>query len=619
LQQQLFASDGVANEFFGNAVSINGDTIVIGDSLDDIGTKGQQGSVYVYGRSGASWIQQQKLTAGDGNAGDEFGHSVAIATTGDMIVVGAHGNDTGSAGSIYLFTQSGTSWIQQQQLIAGDYLFGDQLGWSVAISGSTVVSGDRLNGGINAGAVYIFGVANNLPVASDDTGTTTEDTAVTIPVLGNDTDPDVGNTLTVTSVTQGSNGSVTNHGDGTVTYTPNANFNGTDSFTYTVSDSNGGTDTATVAVTITAVNDAPSAMDDAATTIEDMPVTISALDNDTDVEGNTLTVSGVTQPANGSVIINANGTLTYTPTVNFNGSDLFGYVVNDGNGGGGSATVGVTVTAVNDVPVAGSDNYSVNEDTPLNMAAPGLLGNDNDVDSSGLSAVLVSGPANGELSLNANGSLSYTPSANFNGSDSFTYRVSDGAADSNTATVTITVNPVNDPPDAVNDSASTNQYTAVVISVLSNDTDIEGHTLTVVGVTQGANGAVLINPNGTVTYTPNANFSGGDSFTYTLSDGNGGTDTASVSLTLILVNQRPVANTGGPYSVDEGSSVTVTATGSDPEGGALLFAWDLDDNGSFETPGQSASFSAAGVLRQNSIRPVFSMTSSGCSPFVPVM
>ena len=155
-------------------------------------------------------------------------------------------------------------------------------------------------------------------------------------------------------MTQGANGTVTFAG-GSVTYTPNANFNGSDSFTYTVSDGNGGTDTATVNVTVNPVNDAPVANNDSATTDEDTPVTVNVVANDTDVEGDTLTVSAVTQGANGTVTF-AGGCVTYTPNGNFNGSDSFTYTVSDGNGGTDTATVNVTVNPVNDAPVAADDS-----------------------------------------------------------------------------------------------------------------------------------------------------------------------------------------------------------------------------------------------------------------------
>ncbi|HEY5838344.1 MAG TPA: Ig-like domain-containing protein [Pyrinomonadaceae bacterium] len=391
------------------------------------------------------------------------------------------------------------------------------------------------NGGTDTTTVNVTVTpVNDAPAAVDDQANTDEDTAVQIAVRANDADVDGGDALTVVAVAQGTSGAVVINPDGTVSYTPNANFNGSDSFTYTIEDGNGGSSSATVNVTIAPINDPPDAVNDTASVQEDSGVNaINVLVNDSFAPdtGETLTVTAVTQGASGAVAITGAGTgVSYTPNGNFNGSDAFDYTISDGSGGTDTATVTITANAVNDAPVAVNDSYSTNEDNPLVVGAAGVLSNDSDVDGDALTAALISGPSNGALMLNPNGSFTYTPAANFFGTDSFTYKVGDGALDSNTATVTITINAVNDPPDALNDSATTNQNTAIAISVLANDTDVEGHTLTVTAVTQGANGGVIINPDGTVTYTPNAGFSGADSFTYTISDGFGGSDTSTVNV-----------------------------------------------------------------------------------------
>ena len=207
-------------------------------------------------------------------------------------------------------------------------------------------------------------LVNNPPVAEDDAATTDEDNPVTVAapgVLDNDSDPDVGDTLTVTAVdTSGTVGLVNGWAaDGSFTYNPNGQFeylqagsSTTDSFTYTVSDSDGGTDTATVTVTINGVsdNDPPVAVNDTATTPEDTPITIDVLNNDSDVDGDTLIVDSVTQGTNGSVINNGSN-VTYTPVLGFNGTDSFNYTVSDGNGGTDTATVTINVT-VTEMPAS---------------------------------------------------------------------------------------------------------------------------------------------------------------------------------------------------------------------------------------------------------------------------
>ena len=184
-------------------------------------------------------------------------------------------------------------------------------------------------------------------------------------------------------------------------------------------------------------------------------------------------------------------------------------------------------------PVAVNDDYTTDEDITLNVAAPGVLDNDTDPNNDPLTAVLVDDVTNGTLTLNTDGSFSYTPNANFNGSDSFTYKANDGTFDSNVATVNITIAAVNDNPDAVNDSATVNKNSSGVIFILLNDTDVDGDSLTVISFTQPSHGTVSYSTrNRNFRYTPTKGFTGTDTFTYTISDGHGGTDTATVTITV---------------------------------------------------------------------------------------
>ena len=159
-QAQLTAGDGAAGDYFGYSVALAGDTALVGAYADDVGATDDQGSAYVFTRSGTSWSQQAQLTAGDGAAGDCFGYSVALA--GDTALVGAYVNDVGAAvdqGSAYVFTRSGATWSQQAQLTAGDGAAGDYFGYSVALAGDTALVGAYLNDvGANAdqGSAYVF-------------------------------------------------------------------------------------------------------------------------------------------------------------------------------------------------------------------------------------------------------------------------------------------------------------------------------------------------------------------------------------------------------------------------------------------------------------------------------
>src|SRR5882724_8272968 len=398
---------------------------------------------------------------------------------------------------------------------------------------------------------------NDPPVAvNDDPVTTAEDTAVIVTVLGNDTDVD-GDALTVSSASA-LHGTVVINDNGTLTYTPAANYNGPDTISYTANDGTVDSNVATVAVTVTPVNDAPVAVnDDPVTTAEDTAVIVTVLGNDTDVDGDALTVSHASA-LHGTVVINDDGTLTYTPAANYNGPDTISYTANDGTVDSNAATVAVTVTPVNDPPVAVDDSVTTAEDTPILVS---MLANDTDTEKDPLTAVIVSGPTHGTLTVNADGGYVYTPNADYNGSDSFTYKANDGAADSNVATVSITVTAVNDAPVAHNDSLSGAEDTTFQIaaaSLLGNDTDADHDPLTIASVGPAAHGTVTLNQDGSVSYAPGSNYNGPDSFAYTVSDGHGGTSSAQVSLTVTPVNDPPVANNDS-YHVTQGNVLSVNA------------------------------------------------------------
>jgi len=401
---------------------------------------------------------------------------------------------------------------------------------------------------------------NDPPVASGDYWGVSEDEPGILPVLFNDTDLD-GDALTIVSVIQPGQGEIQINPDQTLTYTPPLNFTGETTFTYTISDNNGGTASSTEYIYVNPVNDPPVANADAATVPEDGMVNVAVLANDTDVENNVLTVASVTQGSHGSVVINPDKTVKYTPAANYGGSDSFTYTVSDGNGGSATGTVTITVTSVNDAPVANADSATVAEDGSVDIS---VLANDTDADGDTLSVSSVTQGAHGTVVINPDKTVKYTPAESYNGSDSFTYTASDGNGGSATGTVTITVTPVNDAPVASADSATVAEDGTVNVTVLGNDTDLDGDTLSVASVTQGAHGAVVINPDKTVRYTPAANYNGSDSFTYTISDGNGGTSSAAVAFNVTAVNDAPVS-VNDTATVVAGSAVTVSVLANDSD------------------------------------------------------
>ncbi|MBD2311394.1 DUF4347 domain-containing protein [Desertifilum sp. FACHB-1129] len=356
---------------------------------------------------------------------------------------------------------------------------------------------------------------------------------------------------------------------------------------------------ATLGSFIVRLNQPPVANDNSysvnANSILTVPVATGVLSNDSDPENDPLSAILETAPANGNLTLNADGSFSYTPNPNFTGSDRFTYRANDGSLNSNLATVILTVDSVNQPPVANDNSYSVNANSILTVpVATGVLSNDTDPENDPLSAILETAPANGNLTLNADGSFSYTPNPNFTGSDRFTYRANDGSLNSNLATVTLTVDSVNQPPVANENEYTLNQNTVLAVNVadgvLSNDTDPENDPLSAILVSNPTNGTLTLNPDGSFTYTPNPDFSGTDSFTYLANDGTNDSNIVTVSLTVnpVAANTPPTlvlpiadqtANINQPFSLDisgnftdaDGDTLTYTAQGL-PEGLTL----DLD-------------------------------------------
>jgi len=323
---------------------------------------------------------------------------------------------------------------------------------------------------------------NDAPVASNGSASGNEDTVISGTLSASDVD---GDSLTFSPATQAAHGSVTVNANGTFSYTPNANFNGTDSFTFKANDGSLNSNTATINLTVNPVNDAPAAQNGSASGSEDTVITgtLSA----SDIDSASLTFSLASQSSHGSVTVNANGTFSYTPNANYNGTDGFTFRANDGSLNSNAATVTLTINPVNDAPVAQNGAASGNEDSTIN----GILAAD-DVDGDSLTFTPVSRPSHGSVTVNANGTFSYTPDANYSGSDSFTFKANDGLVDSNVATARLTIDPVNDAPVIVSDggadsaSLSIAENTAAVTTVAATDVDSGLLTYSIVGGSDAA-------------------------------------------------------------------------------------------------------------------------------------
>jgi hypothetical protein len=410
---------------------------------------------------------------------------------------------------------------------------------------------------------------NDAPVASDQDVTTDEDTPATILLQASDVDSDLG-LLTYTIIDAPANGQIL--GDGpVVVYVPDADWHGTDSFTFKVTD-DGELDSniATVTILVNSVNDAPVADDLSVDTAEDNEVAITLTASD--VDGDALSYSVVQQPAHGTLSGSAPD-LVYTPDENYCGPDLFKFVANDNTTDGNVGTVSINVECVNDAPVAQDQSSATDEDTPLPIALVAT-----DVEGDPLTFSVAGGPTHGTLDLDG-ASVIYTPFADYNGADEFTFTANDGELDSNIATVSLTVNAVNDNPVAGDDLGQTPQYTPVTIAVLANDSDVDGDTISVTSATPGEKGATVVNPDGTITYTPSPNFKDSDVFHYVIGDGQGGSTTGTVLIEEIKCGEDGLqAVQGGPAGgVVSGTidrQVEPVVGGVDPDTAANIHAYN---------------------------------------------
>ncbi len=342
----------------------------------------------------------------------------------------------------------------------------------------------------------------------------------------------------------------------TLTFQPNQN--GAATVSVTATDRAGLTVTDPFAVTVAPVNDPPVANAQTVTTSEDTSKVLVL--TATDIDGDPLTYTVVAGPASGTLSGTAPN-LTYTPAANYNGPDSFTFKANDGTIDSAVATVAITVTPVNDAPVANAQVVSTNEDS-----AAAIVLTSSDVDGDPLTYTVVAGPANGTLSGTAP-NLTYTPAANFNGPDSFTFKVHDGTVDSAAATVAITVAPVNDVPVADAQTVSTNEDTSKAVVLTASD--IDGDPLTYTVVAAPAHGTLSgTAPN--LTYTPAANYNGADSFTFKVHDGTVDSAVATVAIAVAPVNDAPVAN-AQTVTTEEDARAAIALTASDVDGDLLTY------------------------------------------------
>ncbi|MFH4802662.1 tandem-95 repeat protein [Vibrio diabolicus] len=392
-----------------------------------------------------------------------------------------------------------------------------------------------------------------------DSADVVEDTPTIINVLGNDTFEGTDKVVSLDADNSPKNGTVIVNNNGTVTYTPDDNYVGTDSFTYIVT-SGGVSESTTVNVDVTPVNDAPVAKDDTAITDEDTPVTIDVLPNDSDVDGDKLSIESASVPKEQGTVEVVNGKLVFTPAENFNGDAEITYIVTDGELTD-EAKVTVTVNEVNDTPVVESNiaDQTLAEDfTPYTIDLNTAFSDVDNVD--GELTFSVSGNSNIQVAI-VNGIATFTPTADWNGSEILTFTATDPSGESVSQTVNFTVAPV---ADIEADKATVVEDTPTIIKVLGNDTFEGDDKVVSLDTNNGpANGTVSVNPDGSVTYTPNDNYHGTDSFTYIVTSG-GVSESTTVNVDVTPVNDTPVAKDDAA-TTQEDTAVTIDVLPNDTD------------------------------------------------------
>ncbi len=461
-----------------------------------------------------------------------------------------------------------------------------------------------------------FGIKQNLPLAEANFAQGAEDSTITIAVLTNDTfgvdGPSTG-TITITdnanhgTATVNNGGTPNNPADDQIIYTPNPNYNGNDTLIYQICDATGDCDTAIVYINVAPRNDLPLANADEATVPEDGSVTVAVLTNDTfGGDGpSTGTITITTPPTHGTASVNDGGTpndptddqIIYTPTSDYNGPDALIYEICDSNGDCDTAIVHITVTPVNDLPLAEADEATVPEDGSVTVA---VLTNDTfggDGPSTG-TITITTPPTHGTASVNDGGTpndptddqIVYTPTSDYNGPDALIYEICDSNGDCDTAIVTITVTPVNDPPVIEDTTVTTPEDTPITVCVPFTDVDL-GDTHTSTTVCGPTNGSISAGPTVTgnticLTYTPNTNYHGSDSICVVVCDSSGACDTGVIHINIIFTTDTiehvlPIKTTLSICNILRpiDDTITVTACDGSTSGTAGHGLWSIDTAG----------------------------------------
>jgi len=376
------------------------------------------------------------------------------------------------------------------------------------------------------------------PITVPDATTTHMNDPIAANVLDNDSLPQ-GGELTAHVVTDPEHGELVDFDPytGEYTYQPDEGFVGEDTFTYIATDGELYSETATVTITVT--NTLPNLGDDTATThMGDSVTGIDVVGNDIDPDGDAFAVDSFLYEGGGTLIQNEDGTFTYIPPEGFVGSESFTYTTNDGQNGVSSEPATAVITITNALPVLGDDSATTHMGDPVNGID--VLTNDADPDGDAFAIDSFLYEGGGTLVQNEDETFTYTPPEGFVGEDSFTYTTNDSQIGVSSESATVTISVINALPTLSDDTATTEQDIAVTINVLANDFDPDGDPLFVDGFNYEGGGILVLNDDGTFSFTPQEGFAGQDSFTYTAADPEAGAELALANV-LITINPAPVA------------------------------------------------------------------------------
>ncbi|PMK85054.1 polymer-forming cytoskeletal family protein [Vibrio cyclitrophicus] len=435
---------------------------------------------------------------------------------------------------------------------------------------------------------------NDPPVAGSTSYMVNEDNTITISdeqLLVNSSD--VEGAVSIDSVTySGTDGVFQDNGDGSYTFLPNENFSGDISLDVIVADEDGSIDETTAGITVLEVNDPPVAGPTSYTIDEDSVLTFSEsqiLVNASDVEGGVELVGINYDGSDGIFIVNGDGTCSFAPNENFNGQVQLGVTIKDEDGATVDTHINVDVLPINDPPTSGDLAYTINEDSSITLSQDQLLARAGDIDSENLEAINLSTDENATIQQNDDGSYTITPDADYNGDLDLSFDIIDNDGGSVQVGLDITVNPLNDLPQAQDQQFSIEEDGTLLFTdadLLAGASDIDGDELSIENVLYtGADGVLSDNGDGTYSFAPNENFNGEVQFSFDVSDGTGST-AAVIDVSVTPENDPPVAGSTS-YTVQEDGQITISdeqllANSSDVEGDvALSSVTYAGDDGSF--------------------------------------